>query len=409
MLKRLRLKFVLINMTIVTILLCVILGLVLHFTRADLESKSIGMMQSIAAQPFQLGAPDQRGEEVRLPFFTLQLGPDGELMATGGGYYDLSDDEFLDGLIRRTAGSSKRLGVLEEYGLRYYRSDNPVTPCLVFADISSEQATLEGLFHTCLLIGLAGFGAFLWVSVMLSKWAVRPVERAWQQQRQFVAAASHELKTPLTVITTNAQLLREPDYGPEQKERFLSSIQTMSRQMGALIRQMLELARADSVEQRAVFARVELSRLVEQAVLPFEPVFFEAGLGLETHVDKGIAVQGGAEQLGQVVDILLDNARKYARPGGMTWVTLERKGRGRCLLTVADQGEPIPQEALGHLFERFYRADPARSRTGSFGLGLSIAQTIVAQHRGRIWAESQGGVNRFLVELRTTGVAEKSE
>ena len=400
MLKRLRLKFVLINMTIVTILLCVILGLVLHFTQADLEDKSIGMMQSIAAQPFQLGDPDWQGEEVRLPFFTLQLGPDGELMTAGGGYYDLSDDEFLDGLIRRTASSSKRLGVLEEYGLRYYRSDNPVNPCLVFADISSERATLDGLLRTCLLIGLAGFGAFLWVSIVLSKWAVRPVEKAWQQQRQFVAAASHELKTPLTVISTNAQLLKEPGYEPAQRARFLSSIQVMSEQMGALIRQMLELARTDTVEQREVFAQVDLSRVVEQAVLPFEPVFFEAGLGLETHVDKGISVRGGAEQLGQLVDILLDNARKYARPGGMTWVTLERKGRGRCLLTVADQGEPIPEEALGHLFERFYRADPARCRTGSFGLGLSIAQAIVDRHRGRIWAESGGGVNRFLVELR---------
>ncbi|MFQ7453742.1 MAG: histidine kinase dimerization/phospho-acceptor domain-containing protein [Flavonifractor plautii] len=95
--------------------------------------------------------------------------------------------------------------MLEKYNLRYYRSDAPMSRFLVFADISSERATLDGLRRTCLLIGGLSFLAFLWVSVLLSKWAVRPVERAWQQRRQFVAAASHELKTPLTVIMTNAE------------------------------------------------------------------------------------------------------------------------------------------------------------------------------------------------------------
>ena len=112
-----------------------------------------------------------------------------------------------------------------------------------------------------------------------------------------------------------------------------------------------------------------------------------------------IAVSGDSPQLGRVLEALLDNARKYARPGGRVWVTLERRGRGRCLLTVANEGEPIPPDTLERLFERFYRADPARSRTGSFGLGLSIAQSMVTRHRGKIWAESRAGINSFFVEL----------
>ena len=196
MIRKLRLKFVLFTMTIVTLLLVVIFGLVFFFTRANLEQKSIDMMESIAANPFQLGMPNELGEEVRLPYFTLQVGPAGELIATGGGYYDLSDREFLRALIDAVFESPRPLGVIEAYHLRYYRLETPYRQCLVFADISSELSTLRSLTQTCLFLGLISFLAFLWGSVLLSRWAVRPLENAMAQQRDFVAAASHELKTP---------------------------------------------------------------------------------------------------------------------------------------------------------------------------------------------------------------------
>ena len=399
MIQRLRFKFVLVNMGIVTILLCTILGLVFYFTSAQLEMESIRMMEDIASRPFQLDAPGEPGPDVRLPFFTLQVGPHGELMSADGGYYDLSDGDLLSGLVATAAASPQRLGVISEYELRYYRVDAPASQRLVFADISSERATLEGLRTTCLLIGGLSFFAFLWVSILLSKWAVRPVELAWKQQRRFVAAASHELKTPLTVIMTNAELLAAPELREEKREKSLSSILAMSRQMRGLIAQMLELARTDSPEAAALFRPVDLSRLVSQAVLPFEPLFFERGLSLDAQVEEGIGVTGEETQLRRVVEILLDNAQKYAKPGGSAAVVLRRRGRGRCVLSVSDEGDPIPPEERRQIFQRFYRADPARSRDGSFGLGLSIAEGIVKQHRGRIWAESRDGRNIFSVEL----------
>ncbi len=295
-----------------------------YFTSANLETESIRMMERIASQPFQMDAPGELGEDVRLPFFTLQLGPHGELLDASGGYYDLSDDAFLGGLAQAAAASPRRLGVLEEYNLRYYRSDAPMSRFLVFADISSERATLDGLRGACLLIGGLSFLAFLWVSVLLSKWAVRPVERAWQQQRQFVAAASHELKTPLTVIMTNAELLQDE----ARRSTFSSSILTMSRQMRALIEQMLaELARTDSAESHLVLRPVNISGLTARSLLPFEPLFFEQGLTLTSQVDEGITVSGDEEALRRVLEILLDNAQKYSSPGGETQVTLHRRGR----------------------------------------------------------------------------------
>ena len=231
MIKKLRFKFVLINMSIVTIMLCVILGLVFYFTSANLEQESLRMMQDIAQQPFQLGVPGELDENVRLPFFTLQLNPRGELVSTGGGYYDLSDSAFLNDLIRDVFSSPKSFGVLTKYNLRYYRVDTPLRPCVVFADISSERTTLDHLLQTCLIIGGLGFLLFLWGSIVLSRWAVKPVEQAWKQQQQFVADASHELKTPLTVIMTNAELLQNSEYNPEKKEKFVQGILTMSGQM----------------------------------------------------------------------------------------------------------------------------------------------------------------------------------
>lgn len=399
MIRKLRLKFVLINMSVVTIMMAAVFGLIFTFTSANLERESIHMMQDIAGQPFRLEAPDQLAKNVRLPFFTLQVDPGGTLLEAGGGYYDLSNREFLDRLVRTAMASPHQLGVLDEYDLRYYRFESPQTRSVVFADISSERATLDGLLRTCLIIGVISFFGFLWASILLSKWAVRPVEQAWKEQRQFIAAASHELKTPLTVIMTNAQLMSSPGCDEQKHAKFLDSILVMSRQMKKLTEQMLELARSESAEPGLAFAPVDWSGLVSRTVLPFESVFFEKGMELKVEVEEKIQVIGEQAQLRQVVEILLDNAQKYASPGANVWVSLRRQSRGRCLLTVANQGEEIAPEDLPQLFRRFYRADPARSRNGSFGLGLSIAQSVVTRHRGRIWAQSRDGVNRFMVEL----------
>lgn len=399
MIKKLRVKFIVINMSIVTIMICIILGLVYHFTRANLEKESINMMQNIAGRPFQLGEPNELGEDVRLPYFTLKLGMRGELMATDGGYYDLSNDEFLNNLIDEAVASSKQFGIIKEYRLRYYHVKTPLNQCIVFADISSELATLNSLMKTCFLIGGLSFLVFLGISIMLAGWAVKPIDLAWKQQQQFVADASHELKTPLTVIMTNAELMQSSAFSEENKAKFLSGILTMSKQMRGLIEQMLELARADNTQIKAAFDSMDFSKLISDAILPFEPVFFERGQILKAQIEENIKVFGSGAQLGQVLEILLDNAQKYSKDSGTTWISLERKGKGSCVLAVANEGDKIKQKDLKNIFKRFYRVDKARSRTGSFGLGLSIADSIIRQHKGKIWAESENGINYFYVEL----------
>lgn len=397
MLRRLRLKFICINMVTVTAMLCVILGLVYHFTRMNLERESLRLMQTAVERPFQPGPPGQLPEQLPLPcYFILRSGRDGmDIVAQSG--YDLTDQALLESCLEAALASGAPVGVLEDYGLRFCRAARPGEVRFIFVGISSERTTLKNLLGTSLLVGAVSFIAFLGISLLLARWAVGPVERAWAQQKQFVADASHELKTPLTVIMTNAELLQSG--APEQVPRASRSILAMSRQMRGLVEGLLELARADAGTARDALVPLDFSKLVSDALLPFEPILFEVGLDFTSRVEPGIRLTGNPGQLRQVVHILLDNARKYTSPNGQVTVDLRRRGRGRCVLSAATSGQPLTRQERTDIFKRFYRTDPARAMDQSYGLGLSIAQTIVLAHQGRIWAESGGQVNTFFVEL----------
>ncbi|MCI9536405.1 MAG: HAMP domain-containing histidine kinase [Lachnospiraceae bacterium] len=390
MTKRLRLKFITITMSILTIMLCSIMSMIYFFTKMNLENNNIHMMRGIAGNPLLLRFPNEHPDDLHLPYFVLQLSPQGSLITANGAYYDLSDESFLESVVDAALSVPGSVGIIDQYNLRFFRMDIPMGQVLVCTDISSERSTLRDLMRNCILTGIVSFFVFLFISIHLADWAVSPVDRAWKQQRQFVADASHELKTPLTVIITNAELM---------ENAFSSNILVMAKQMSRLVEQMLELAKADDIQSETVFSQVDLSRLISDAVLPFEPVFFEKHLALYTDIAEDLWVKGDPSQLRQVLEILLDNAGKYSCQKGTTWITLRKQGKNRCLLSVANKGQPIPEQDLKNIFKRFYRVDKTRTRTGSFGLGLSIAETIIIRHKGNIWAESREGINTFCVEL----------
>ena len=398
MIRRLRIKFVCINMAIVTVMLCMIFVTVLYFTKANLEEESIGMMRSIAMDPLQLIHPGDQGEGVRLPYFAIQMGPSGEAITVGGGYYDLSDREFLLQLVAQSEACGRETGVLADYGLRFYRLSTPNARCIVFADVSSERSTMEHLLFYCLLIGSGSFLLFFAISLFLAQWAVKPVDLAWQQQRQFVADASHELKTPLTVIQTSAELLREAGTDPAIRPQFADNILTMTHRMGELVQGLLELAQVDDGKASREYVRLDWSKAVSDALLPFEPVFFERGFCLDSEIEPSDIVRGSPDHLRQVVEILLNNACKYSTPTSTVMVRLYQIGRRQCLLVLHSPGTPLSPQMCQDIFKRFFRADTARSG-GGYGLGLSIAEGIVEAHGGKIWAEGAEDGNRHVVRL----------
>ena len=332
--------------------------MLLHFTRDDLEQQSIRVMQSVMEDRAYPSRPGEFPRQAKLPYFYVSVNTMGELSASFGGYYDLTNTEAIQQIITLALNSGEDTGILKDYSLRFQKRTTPFGQTIVFVDMSSELTTMRSLTNTCVIIGVLSFAVFLGLSFLLARWAVKPVETAWNQQRQFVADASHELKTPLTVILTNAELLQEPEYDEQARSRFVDSIMTMSHQMRGLVESLLELAR----------------------------------------VEENLFVKGSQQHLKQVADILLDNASKYASADSTVRVILRRQG-SHCLLSVASAGDAISKEDLKNIFKRFYRMDKARSMNHSYGLGLSIADSIVSKHGGKIWAESADGVNTFFVQL----------
>ena len=401
MIRKLKVKFIVINMGLVLTVLLVMFGLVYGITSRDLREESVRMLRSVAAEPMRMWRPGERDDRIQLPYFVLQFSPDGSLAAVGG-HFDLTDQALLSELLAAARADGQEMGDLPAYGFRYCFGRSVWGECVVFADISSERATLANLVRTCLAIGVIALAAFFLISLFLARWAVRPVERAWEQQRQFVADASHELKTPLAVILTDAELLGSSTATEEQKARYAGDILTMSNRMRGLVGSLLDLTRVENGAVEKTMERLDLSALTEEALLPFEPLYFERELTLESEVTPGIRVNGSSPHLRQTLEILLDNGLKYADAPGTVTVRLGKQGR-RCLLAVSTPGAALSKEELSDIFKRFYRADKARAMDDSYGLGLAIAREIVTEHRGRIWAESAEGRNTFFVELPTAG------
>ena len=198
------------------------------------------------------------------------------------------------------------------------------------------------------------------------------------------------------MILSSADLLRR-SAAPEQ-EAYIDNIQAESRRMRSLVEDMLTLFRAQKSAGTLPDTTADVSETAVTAALRFEPVAFEAGHLLEYDIAPGLSARGDGARLGQALAVLLDNAVKYAAPGTPIQLDAARQG-SRAVLAVTNRGEDIPADKLPHIFDRFYRADEARTDGSSFGLGLAIAKAIVDAHRGTIRCESGGGVTRFIISL----------
>ena len=310
---------------------------------------------------------------------------------------DSYTEEEIKGFCEQITGSDKKEGTIDQ--LRYMIRENNDGYVIAFIDHSNAVESGKTVRVISIIAAIFAIALFSLLSYFLSGWLVKPVEEAFEKQKQFISDASHELKTPITVILSNSELL-EDEIGDNKQ---LSYIKNECDRMHKLVTSLLTLTRLEQTPYKdAEKNDFCISDTVLERVLPMESVAFEKGVMMDyDNVEPDLHIYGVKEQLGQVVAILIDNAITHTEKNGTITVSLW-KTQHHINLSVANTGDEIPQEERERLFERFYRSDESRNRaSGHFGLGLSIAKTIVTNHKGKISVDCANGTTTFYVKIKT--------
>ena len=393
MIRHLRWKVVATNMLLISLVLLAVFAAVVLISRSNYR-KSVQQQLYQALESGDYGSRQPGAEGI--PCFVAEVYASGMARVAGNSYYDLSDQSQLAAIVTEALAQEEDTGLLADFHLRYLRKTGYTSTLIAFTDTTLESTTMRSMAAVCSLAGSAALVVLFLCSYLLSGVVTRPVGAAWAQQEQFLSDASHELKTPLTVILSSAELLNQSAL-PEQAV-YIDNIREESRRMKLLVEDMLTLSRAQRSAGSLPEQTADLSEAAMTAALRFEPVAFEAGKRLEYDIAPELPVRGDGGKLGQALAALLDNAVKYSAGGTDIRLTAEKQGRF-AVVAVADSGPDIPADKLPHIFDRFYRADEARTDGDSFGLGLPIAKAIIDAHRGTLRCESGGGVTRFIITL----------
>jgi signal transduction histidine kinase len=396
MIKKLKYKFILTNMILITIVLVIIFTAVYASTQQRLARDSMQALQHTINEN-KGGGPDRKEvigpkkDPGNMPIatFVVNLDEKNNIINAYGALYDLSDQESLKDIVRICLANEKDSGIITAENLRYLKQRNGTWTKIAFVDRKMESSTLSSLIITSFLVGTGSLGVFFFISLFLGKWALRPVEKAWEQQKQFVADASHELRTPLTVILANTGImLSHQESTVKDQAKWIEYIQTEATRMNTLVDNLLFLAKTDDSKNKIIPSCINLSDSVWGALLPFESIAFEQDKTLAADIMPAMYINGDESRLKHLVGILLENAFKYSDEKGTISVKVEKAER-KVILSVTNTGSYIPQDQLDHIFERFFRVDKSRVREqGGYGLGLAIAESIVNMHNAQILVQS---------------------
>ena len=393
MIRHLRWKVVATNMLLLSLVLLIMFAAVFFISRGNYR-KNVQQQLNQALEQGDYGI-NQPGMD-SIPCFVAEVYGSGTVRVAGNSYYDLSDETKMTEVVTAALRQDSDSGTLDEFHLRYLRRAGYTTTAIAFTDTYLEYTSLRTLLAACSMVGCGALVVLFVCSYLLSGVVAKPIGAAWTQQEQFLSDASHELKTPLTVILSSAELLERS--ATQEQSVYVDNIQAEGRRMKSLVEDMLTLFRAQKNAGKLPDTTADGAEVAVTEALRFEPVAFEAGHVLDYDIAPSLPVRGDSAKLGQALAVLLDNAVKYAAPG--TAIQLDAARQGSCaVLTDANEGPDIPADKRERIFDRFYRADDARTDGDSFGLGLPIAKAIIDAHRGTLRCESSGGVTRFIISL----------
>lgn len=309
--------------------------------------------------------------------------------------YTDDSSEVLNAIVKKILSKEKRSGTIYRYKLRYLLKEEG-QKTLILGDYQRELNMLNKQALSTALLALVLILLFLPLDYFFSSWAIRPSVQAMEKQKQFISDAGHELKTPLAVIAANLSLLEDQDLSTETRD-FVQNIAVMSKKMQGLVEKLLQLSRLE--QQVFTYGEMDYSRRVSEICLQMEALFFEEGIELDVDLEQNIVLKHAIEsQVEEVLRIFLDNGRKYADKPSTLFVKLYRE-KNMAILSVDSAGRSLSKEEFEKIFSRFTRLDEARSQSESFGLGLSIAKEIAANHKGKVFGYGKNGRNCFVLAL----------
>ena len=353
------------------------------------DGSPFGRQRPVPGQPMDMGDTAASLSSS----YTIRLDGAGKVSSWSSDREELYSGEQVQALADEILASGQNRGRIGTQFFILSQREGSRTAVVLDARLEMESVRRVTLIAAatgalaCFILGVAAF--------FLIRRMVAPVEEAFRRQRQFVWDASHELKTPLAVISANAQVL-EDDVGENEN---LGYIRQEVERTDKLVQGLLSLARMENGTVKAERRPFDLSRTLLSAALPFESTVFEAGKNLETDIPEGVRAVGDEAMIRQLALILLDNALKYSEDGGTIRLTLKPRRKG-AVFSVANTGPGIDAADLPHIFERFYRAEKSHSReTGGSGLGLAIAKELAEANGARIRAESREGLTTFTVTI----------
>lgn len=316
-----------------------------------------------------------------------------DIMVLSNSLKETTDKDILS-MTKELQKDKKRFGSIDDYiyVVRTLRSGNTV---YIFVDNKEAMQNSKQFFIVSIFIFLLSVIVFTIISYYLSRWMIKPSEKAIKNQKIFVANISHDLKTPITIIKANADLIENE----VKNKKSIKYIKQETEKLNHLVNEMLTLTRIDNTISKENFKSFNFGDSLFDVVLPFESIAYEKGIRFNINIDEVTDYFGDESNIQKLAEILIDNAMSYTAKGGIVDVDAYENSKV-VTLSVTNTGEPISDEKKVEIFDRFYRESKSRESTGNhYGLGLSIASTIVKKHNGKISIESKNGKNTFTVTL----------
>lgn len=401
MIRKLRSKLIIITMLSLFLVLAVIMGSILLVNYHNIIVEADETLEFLAAND---GAIPRDGEmfdfdndtqdfmtteRARVSrYFWVQLTMDGELEGSDLSEIAAVDLNTVEQYLQQILDSGREKGFVEHYRYLVHTDTDDHAIRVIFLDCWRSLANLETFFIACCWVSFSGLLAVLALMILLSKWILHPFSENYEKQRQFITDAGHEIKTPLTIINADADIL-EMELG--EGNEWLQDIQKQTARLASLTNDLIFLSRTEEAGNQIQMIEFPFSDLVDEMAQSFRSRALTEGKTFTVDICPLITLRGDEKSLRQLISVLLDNALKYSDEGGRITLTLERQGKNVLLTVFNTTAQPVDRHPE-RLFDRFYRGDQSHnSQTGGYGIGLSIAAAVTANHKGRIHASSADG------------------